>query len=44
MEQIFTNVYEKQKWGNNLNKHYAGSSGNGSSVEYNRKYITQKNY
>ena len=39
MEDIFTNIYESNKWGNNNNKNYSGSSGSGSSVEYNKKYI-----
>lgn len=39
MEDIFTNIYETKLWGNNGNKHYSGSSGNGSSISYNEKYI-----
>ena len=39
MEDIFTNIYETNIWGNNGNKHYSGSSGNGSSISYNEKYI-----
>ena len=36
MEPIFTNIYEGKHWGNNNNPAYNGSSGDGSSVEYNR--------
>ncbi len=36
MEQIFTNVYEKRKWGNNNNAQYNGSSGEGSNISYNK--------
>ena len=36
MEDIFTKVYEKKKWGNNNNIEYAGSSGRGSSIEFNK--------
>jgi len=39
MEYIFTYIYEFGKWGNNKNNKYSGSSGPGSSVEYNKKYI-----
>ena len=39
MEDIFTKIYEKSKWGNNHNKEYSGSSGHGSSIDYNKKYI-----
>jgi hypothetical protein len=35
MEQIFTNVYENNVWGNNNNSEYNGSSGGGSGVDYN---------
>ena len=37
MEKIFTSIYEKKVWGNNNNKNYSGSSGIGSSIEYNKK-------
>lgn len=37
MEDIFTNIYENNNWGNNKNDHYSGSSGPGSSVELNIK-------
>jgi hypothetical protein len=48
MDKIFTNIYENRLWGNNNAKEYNGSSGEGSSVEYNintyvpflRKFIT----
>ena len=36
MESIFTNVYESKAWGNNNNIDYNGSSGDGSSIEYNK--------
>ena len=39
MEPIFTNIYEKKEWGDNKNEHYSGSSGGGSDIEYNTKYI-----
>ena len=39
MEDIFTNIYESRIWGNNKNNNYSGSSGTGSSVEYNKNYI-----
>jgi hypothetical protein len=51
MEHIFTNVYETNVWGNNNNTEYNGSSGGGSSIEYNKdtyvpflkKFITDNN-
>ena len=33
---VFTNIYETCKWDNNNNVFYSGSSGGGSSLEYNR--------
>lgn len=39
MESIFTYIYEKKIWGDNQNKYYSGSSGEGSSELYNKKYI-----
>lgn len=37
---IFTNIYEGCLWGDNKNKNYNGSSGGGSSLEYNiDKYV-----
>lgn len=36
MEQIFTYIYENKLWGNNYNNHYNGSSGEGSSINYNK--------
>lgn len=36
--QIFTGIYEREYWGSN-NQTYKGSSGSGSSVEFNREYI-----
>lgn len=46
--KIFTDYYEKCTWGNNGNEKYRGSSGPGSSVEFNsdhyipflKKFIT----
>jgi hypothetical protein len=35
MERVFTNVYETSVWGNNDSAQYNGSSGGGSSVEFN---------
>jgi hypothetical protein len=51
MEHIFTNVYETNLWGNNNNKEYNGSSGEGSDINYNKdsyvpllkKFITDNN-
>ena len=51
MEKIFTNVYEKNIWGNNNNTEYNGSSGEGSKIDYNKdnyvpflkKFITDNN-
>lgn len=39
MEAIFTNIYNKNHWGNNYNSNYSGSSGGGSDVTYNKEYI-----
>jgi len=39
MEETFTEIYEKNLWGNNNNNNYSGSSGHGSSIEYNTEYI-----
>ena len=36
MEQIFTNVYESNLWGNNNIIEYNGSSGGGSALDYNK--------
>jgi hypothetical protein len=35
MEKTFTNIYERCLWGNNSNREYSGSSGDGSKVEVN---------
>ena len=51
MEKIFTQIYEKNAWGNNNNNEYKGSSGGGSSIEYNintyipflKKFIIENN-
>ena len=37
MEQIFTHIYEKERWGSNQHSSYKGSSGSGSSINYNKK-------
>ena len=39
MENIFTQIYEKNEWGNNQNKEYSGSSGGGSTIEFNINFI-----
>lgn len=39
MEEVFTTVYEEKHWGDNGETEYTGSSGSGSSVDYNKKYI-----
>ena len=36
MEQVFTYIYENNIWGNNLNNKYSGSSGDGSTIEFNK--------
>jgi hypothetical protein len=36
MEKTFTYIYEEQVWGNNNNNEYNGSSGSGSSINYNK--------
>ncbi len=36
MEQVFTYIYENKIWGNNYNVKYNGSSGEGSSINYNK--------
>lgn len=36
MEQDFTNLYERNMWGNNDNIEYNGSSGDGSEIYYNK--------
>jgi hypothetical protein len=51
MEQCFTNVYENNLWGNNNITEYNGSSGGGSSLNFNKytyvpflkKFITDNN-
>lgn len=50
MEQIFSSIYNNCSWGNNGNDKYSGSSGDGSSAEYNidyidfvKKFITENN-
>jgi len=40
MDDIFTNIYENSLWGSNNNDNYNGSSGSGSSINYNRLYIS----
>ena len=36
MEETFTYIYENKIWGNNYNNSYKGSSGEGSSINYNK--------
>ena len=36
MEKIFTNVYETKLWGDNNNIEYNGSSGGGSTLDFNK--------
>jgi hypothetical protein len=36
MEQVFTDVYETKLWGDNNNPEYNGSSGSGSTINYNK--------
>ena len=51
MEQVFTNIYENNIWGNNNISQYNGSSGGGSDIDYNKntyvpflkKFITDNN-
>tara|TARA_Y100000768_G_C23963503_1_gene676676 strand:- start:765 stop:1373 length:609 start_codon:yes stop_codon:yes gene_type:complete len=35
MEKIFTDIYESERWGNNKELNYKGSSGIGSKLHYN---------
>lgn len=44
MQHIFTNIYEQKIWGDNENQEYSGSSGGGSDISYNSKYIAFLNY
>jgi beta-1,4-mannosyl-glycoprotein beta-1,4-N-acetylglucosaminyltransferase len=39
MDNTFTNIYENYVWGDNNIKNYNGSSGPGSSIEFNKDYI-----
>ena len=39
MENIFTHIYNSNEWGNNKNNNYSGSSGSGSAIHFNIKYI-----
>ena len=41
MEQLFTNIYETNQWGNNGSTEYNGSSGGGSDIEFNKIYIAE---
>jgi hypothetical protein len=51
MEQTFTTLYERKMWGNNYMVEYNGSSGPGSTINYNKdnyvpflkKFITDHN-
>lgn len=36
MEKTFTYIYENNIWGDNKNNNYKGSSGNGSTINYNK--------
>jgi hypothetical protein len=36
MEQIFTDIYENNVWGDNITTYYNGNSGVGSSIDYNK--------
>ena len=38
MEETFTYIYENKIWGNNYNNSYKGSSGEGSSINYNKEH------
>lgn len=40
MSNIFTKIYNGNKWGNNNNNFYNGSSGFGSTYKYNIDYIS----
>ena len=40
MNKIFTSIYESKYWGDNKNTAYDGSSGEGSSISYNIRYIS----
>jgi hypothetical protein len=37
--EVFQNIYETSKWGNNKDPLYKGSSGKGSSIDFNMQYI-----
>lgn len=37
--EIFTDIYEREYWGQNLHPAYRGSSGSGSAEAYNEAYI-----
>jgi SAM-dependent methyltransferase len=37
--KLFTQIYENNEWGDNKNSVYKGSSGNGSSILFNKEYI-----
>jgi hypothetical protein len=39
MEKVFSNIYKTCAWGSNGHSKYNGSSGDGSSPEYNIEYI-----
>jgi hypothetical protein len=40
MESIFKYIYENKIWGHNNIEQYSGSSGAGSSLDYNKDYIS----
>jgi len=37
--QVFEQIYENKVWGDNYSEEYKGSSGEGSSIEFNQEYI-----
>lgn len=38
--QVFTDIYKREYWGSNSHPLYRGSSGSGSSIDYNGPYIS----
>jgi hypothetical protein len=39
MEQVFTNIYKRNTWGENVSSEFTGSSGGGSELSVNTEYI-----
>jgi trans-aconitate methyltransferase len=37
MEEVFTDIYENKRWGDDNNHLYNGSSGEGSNIEFNKE-------